>query len=256
MNDKLTFHTLSGDLAVTRFHTDNDGGGGSSHGDFMLEMVLPYNPPMPIAECGAEAAEAASALIAVVSKLLPTGMQIADIQYSAATKKLLLRLPDNDHGEALQWLRQGLPGKSLPPQLMSAHDGSVVRGVIISVATPGLPEYDFNSRYFAPWVGIPEDPVTGTGAGATTPCIPKSSVPIDYSALFSLFSLSSTFAFISFLSFCLLSYAFCYELTLGLKTGSAHTVAGPYWAKALGKNQPGQVRAMIFYYGYSFMLRA
>lgn len=30
------------------------------------------------------------------------------------------------------------------------------------------PQYDFYSRYFAPWVGIPEDPVTGKMTTVTT----------------------------------------------------------------------------------------
>ena len=44
-----------------------------------------------------------------------------------------------------------------------------IKGVIITLKgdknTGGIDEkgeeYDFLSRYFAPWVGIPEDPVTG-----------------------------------------------------------------------------------------------
>ncbi len=35
-----------------------------------------------------------------------------------------------------------------------------VLGVIVTLGDP-TKEYDFISRYFAPWVGIPEDPVTG-----------------------------------------------------------------------------------------------
>lgn len=50
-------------------------------------------------------------------------------------------------------------------KLFSIHDGSEIKGVIISIKgggndSEGTP-YDFISRYFAPWNGIPEDPVTG-----------------------------------------------------------------------------------------------
>ena len=44
-----------------------------------------------------------------------------------------------------------------------------VRGVIVTVKASDTDidgngeRYDFMSRYFAPWVGIPEDPVTGKG---------------------------------------------------------------------------------------------
>ena len=52
---------------------------------------------------------------------------------------------------------------------MSAHSSGVVRGVIVTLQGTGSNGcvdssgrvYDFVSRYFAPWVGIPEDPVTG-----------------------------------------------------------------------------------------------
>ena len=53
--------------------------------------------------------------------------------------------------------------------MMSAHSSGVVRGVIVTLQgteSNGCVDssgavYDFVSRYFAPWVGIPEDPVTG-----------------------------------------------------------------------------------------------
>lgn len=53
--------------------------------------------------------------------------------------------------------------------MMSAHSAGIVRGVIVTlqgtesngcVDTTGE-VYDFISRYFAPWRGVPEDPVTG-----------------------------------------------------------------------------------------------
>ena len=43
-----------------------------------------------------------------------------------------------------------------------------VRGVIITLSGHGT-KYDFMSRYFAPWVGIPEDPVTGSAHTVLTP---------------------------------------------------------------------------------------
>ena len=45
-------------------------------------------------------------------------------------------------------------------KMLACHDGSRVRGVIVTVKS-GSGEHDFLSRYFAPWNGIPEDPVTG-----------------------------------------------------------------------------------------------
>ena len=42
-----------------------------------------------------------------------------------------------------------------------------VRGVIVTAA--GSPPYDITSRFFAPGVGVPEDPVTGSAHCALTP---------------------------------------------------------------------------------------
>ena len=52
---------------------------------------------------------------------------------------------------------------------MDAHSSGVVRGVIVTLQGTGSngcvdncgTVYDFVSRYFAPWLGVPEDPVTG-----------------------------------------------------------------------------------------------
>ena len=51
--------------------------------------------------------------------------------------------------------------------LRSARGNSSFIGVIVTAAGSG--GYDFVSRYFAPWVGIDEDPVTGATHCALTP---------------------------------------------------------------------------------------
>lgn len=42
-------------------------------------------------------------------------------------------------------------------------DNLNVKGIIITTkgGIENFENYDFISRYFAPWLGIPEDPVTG-----------------------------------------------------------------------------------------------
>uniref|UniRef100_A0A914Y1A0 Uncharacterized protein n=1 Tax=Panagrolaimus superbus TaxID=310955 RepID=A0A914Y1A0_9BILA len=63
--------------------------------------------------------------------------------------------------------------------LLMAHDGSIVRGVVVTLA-PKNPksqgfidangkEFDYVSRYFAPWAGIKEDPATGSAQCALGP---------------------------------------------------------------------------------------
>ncbi|HDQ35013.1 MAG TPA: PhzF family phenazine biosynthesis isomerase [Chloroflexi bacterium] len=51
--------------------------------------------------------------------------------------------------------------------LLAAAPIAQVRGVCVTAA--GAPPYDFTSRYFAPWVGINEDPVTGSAHTVLAP---------------------------------------------------------------------------------------
>lgn len=46
--------------------------------------------------------------------------------------------------------------------MIPADKSGVIKGVIITLKAKEEEDYDFYSRYFAPWVGIPEDPVTGS----------------------------------------------------------------------------------------------
>jgi PhzF family phenazine biosynthesis protein len=53
------------------------------------------------------------------------------------------------------------------PELLEVDPGEGVLGV--AVTAPALDEGDFVSRFFAPWVGVPEDPVTGVAHTALAP---------------------------------------------------------------------------------------
>uniref|UniRef100_A0A7S3PCP2 Phenazine biosynthesis-like domain-containing protein n=2 Tax=Aplanochytrium stocchinoi TaxID=215587 RepID=A0A7S3PCP2_9STRA len=77
-----------------------------------------------------------------------------ELWYSPQTKKLVVYLPDA--GE--ENLRKLDPDFSV---LLASHDGSLVKGVIVTCLDKHG-SFDFFSRYFAPWNGINEDPVTGS----------------------------------------------------------------------------------------------
>lgn len=148
----LRFDTLSGELRVRR------RGGG------LLELDLPMNAPEDALPTPAVAAGICEAVHACVDGGLDGGAQARECKYSAATKKLVVRMPAGSLGR--------VRGAELPAKLLEAHDGGEVRGVILtSAADPneaGASE-DFVSRYFAPWVGIPEDPVTGSAHTVLVP---------------------------------------------------------------------------------------
>ena len=128
-NEQLRFQTKSGLLRATR---DGDN----------ITLDFPLNPCTP---------EDPSPLQELI-KLTVGGLPLADVQYSASMGKLLLRLSDATSKSELEALNPDTPA------MMGAHKGTI-KGVIVTVKGSG--DYDFFSRYFAPWVGIPEDPVTG-----------------------------------------------------------------------------------------------
>lgn len=89
---------------------------------------------------------------------------VETVEYSPPTKKLLVRLTDKMTRKQLESLTPDISS------MMAAEVTGKVKGVIVTlkgntengaVSSDGE-TYDFISRYFAPWNGIPEDPVTGS----------------------------------------------------------------------------------------------
>jgi PhzF family phenazine biosynthesis protein len=60
--------------------------------------------------------------------------------------------------------------EALVPNVATLLDVDIGDGMFgVAVTAPGLDGADFVSRFFAPWVGIPEDPVTGLAHTALAP---------------------------------------------------------------------------------------
>jgi len=130
-NKELVFHTLSEELSAVL----ND--------DF-----VGINLPLAVDVCSTNREGIEELLLLSVG-----GLPVQEVQYSSCTKKLLVRLNDNITMEQLTSIHPDTTA------MLASHSGKV-RGVIITVR--GKETYDFVSRYFAPWNGIPEDPVTGS----------------------------------------------------------------------------------------------
>ena len=129
---ELQFHSKSGLLKATRNEEE-------------ITLDFPLNPCTHVQD----KTHIQSLIIAAVGNV-----PLLDVQYSPTTKKLLLRFPDT-------FTRAELEKLPVDPQALinAPQEGEIqVKGVILTVKGT---EYDFISRYFAPWVGIPEDPVTG-----------------------------------------------------------------------------------------------
>ncbi|KAM9366455.1 phenazine biosynthesis-like domain-containing protein [Symphorus nematophorus] len=135
VNPTLVFETRSGDLSVTQ------------QGDECI-MDLPANPPTQ-----QDPNEFKDIIKAAVGNLPVQGVYL-----SSSTKKLMVRLADSCNRSVLTSLKVD------PVRLQNSETSGRVKGLIITMkGSPDCqPGYDFYSRYFAPWNGIPEDPVTGS----------------------------------------------------------------------------------------------
>jgi PhzF family phenazine biosynthesis protein len=120
--EQLTFRTKSGDLSAVRR-------GDSIELDFPAEPAKPSDPPAGVLEA----------------------LGVAATRFAGANRMDLLLLLDSE--AAVRGLR--------PDFRALATACGETRGVIVT-APSEAPAFDFVSRFFAPSVGIDEDPVTGS----------------------------------------------------------------------------------------------
>ncbi|XP_028845385.1 phenazine biosynthesis-like domain-containing protein 1 isoform X2 [Denticeps clupeoides] len=135
INPAVVFETLSGDLCVRQ--------NGES-----LVMDFPLNKPIPL-----DPHEFTNLIQVALGDLVPQ-----DVRYCHATKKLLVRLADTCDRSVLTSLKPD------PEKLLRTESRGKITSLIVTMkgAPTCQPGYDFYSRNFAPWNGIPEDPVTGS----------------------------------------------------------------------------------------------
>lgn len=133
----ILFERLSYNKPEISFHTKS-GKLTVIKRDGMYIMDFPSNPPKPIP----------------VPKLLPEAIGIIPIYTGVNIDMLVLLQSETD-------VREIKPDMILLKRME-------VRGVIIT-APADEPEIDFVSRFFAPAVGVPEDPVTGSAHTVLTP---------------------------------------------------------------------------------------
>jgi len=94
-------------------------------------------------------------------QIISCGLSVQEVYFSKTTGKLLVRLEDSVSRADLE---------SISPEVekLIAVQQTKVKGIILTVKSSGEP-YNFISRYFAPWVGIKEDPVTGSAHTVLAP---------------------------------------------------------------------------------------
>jgi len=137
--NKVVFETLSGNLGVSL--EDN----GS------LAMDFPQGKPSKVSYKD-EILELLSHHLGI-----PKKEDILDVHHCPKTRKLLVEVLSTEIVKNLNPNFGALQQISFPSE-------TVVKGIIVTTkgGSSQFKEYDFLSRYFAPWVGINEDPVTGS----------------------------------------------------------------------------------------------
>ncbi|XP_063604521.1 phenazine biosynthesis-like domain-containing protein 1 [Penaeus indicus] len=142
-NNRLEFKTMSGVLVARK-----DGSN--------IILDFPENPPEPLT------AQQRTDLDVLVKGVV-NDLHVDTVLLSHTTKKLLVKLHSSCTRRDLESLKPDTAS------LLSLHNGSLVKGVIVTLSGGLQGEmsedsqlYHCISRYFAPWNGIPEDPVTGS----------------------------------------------------------------------------------------------
>lgn len=136
----LSFQTLSGLLTVQKTQ------------DGMLQMNFPQGDPKKI--------QLEKSILEQICTHLPLSMDsIIDMQHCTKTKKLLIEVNNTEAVSKLSPSFDKLLSIDFGPNL-----NPTMRGIIVTCKGK---EYDFISRYFAPWNGINEDPVTGSAHTGT-----------------------------------------------------------------------------------------
>ncbi len=140
-DQQAVFHTRSGVLTCELEAATGAGGvcGAPAGGDW-IRMDFPAQPPA--------AAEAPAGLLEALG--------VGSAKWAGRNKAdVLVELVSEDTVRALHPDMQKLGGVD-------------ARGIIVTARAEREP-YDFVSRFFAPRVGVPEDPVTGSAHTALTP---------------------------------------------------------------------------------------
>uniref|UniRef100_A0A3Q2VAU5 Phenazine biosynthesis-like domain-containing protein 1 n=1 Tax=Haplochromis burtoni TaxID=8153 RepID=A0A3Q2VAU5_HAPBU len=134
VNPTLVFETKSGDLSVTQ---KEEG----------YIMDFPLNPPTR------DPNDFKDTIKAAVGNL-----PVQEVLFCYNTKKLLIRLADSCDISALTDLKVDTVALE-----NTERSGRFCAVIITMKGSPDCqPRYDFYSRDFSPWFGVPEDPVTGS----------------------------------------------------------------------------------------------
>lgn len=128
-----------------------------------IEMRLPLDPAKIPVDARKE-----PKLWNLATSCLPEFVNIKDVRFSpTANLCLLIRLDESQFGRRQDF--EELTLKTTGDDLTRIDTDDRVKAVILTVKSNDDDSYDYYSRFFAPWFGIPEDPVTGSSFSVTGP---------------------------------------------------------------------------------------
>jgi predicted PhzF superfamily epimerase YddE/YHI9 len=156
---ELRFLTASGPLVVRRAAGGPSAAAAAAGGaGELLEMSLPSAPPDgPLPDEAAMVAALRCGVDAVAWTGLASGLGYGVVRLRDGTSRAQLEALTPDSAALM------------------AAGGGAVRGLIVTCAgeaassSGGGGGFDFLSRFFGPWIGIPEDPVTGSAHSVLCP---------------------------------------------------------------------------------------
>ncbi|NXL34358.1 PBLD protein, partial [Glaucidium brasilianum] len=143
INSVLTFMTLSGELKARQVEDH-----------IVLDLPLYFTYPQVDSSDNVFLC-----LLSLFHQAAVGDMVVQDLRYSPDTKKLLVRLSDAYERSVLEELQVSAQS------FLSAEKTGKVKGLILTLKGDSGGKHkghDFYSRYFAPWNGVQEDPVTGS----------------------------------------------------------------------------------------------
>lgn len=142
---ELHFETLSGRLTVCK---------PAATSKPFLQMTLPNCTPLAAPDWLQQASTPLQAALGI--------SQIQELLIHPALKYVLVVLPHGTTQEQLQSIKPNFV------QLKAAATIEQIVGMIVTCSGNGG-QHHFLSRFFAPWVGIQEDPVTGSAHAVSGP---------------------------------------------------------------------------------------
>uniref|UniRef100_A0A0N5C1L9 Phenazine biosynthesis-like domain-containing protein n=1 Tax=Strongyloides papillosus TaxID=174720 RepID=A0A0N5C1L9_STREA len=170
VNKKIIFETLSGDLEVEK---------GNESESYIMNFPL-YNITQVLSENWTNAEDVFKETVNPPPELYQLikcvigELPLRNVYYAAECKKLIVELKGDINKDQLLAIK---PNYSLMLTLHPNND--FVKGLIVTIKPDDSQEqgfidkdgkpFDYVSRYFAPWVGINEDPATGSSQCALAP---------------------------------------------------------------------------------------